>query len=190
MISVARPKEVFNELVKSAIDHQHLNVSAGSQDYISGLLESYITTERLVEGPLAITYLKAFEQGREAQVAALKQLADFSLFFSGFFADNLTRKILDSDYYVLIGRSSYRYLSTTQVGANRQILKVLYAELAIKFTAFTSILSEISERAHLTSSRDVLRVYDRWLRTKSRHAERVLRELGIEPMEVSTSPVH
>jgi hypothetical protein len=69
-------------------------------------------------------------------------------------------------------------------------LSGLFSELAEKFTLFADVLTEVSESACLASSKDILRLYERWLRTGSRHAETLLRKAGIEPVEVSVKPVH
>ena len=43
----------------------------------------------------------------------------------------------------------------------------VFAELAGKFIAFTDVLSDVSERTGMSASADVLRLYEKWLRTRS-----------------------
>ncbi|MBI5810676.1 MAG: hypothetical protein HZB21_05770, partial [Deltaproteobacteria bacterium] len=114
-------------------------------------------------------------------------LGDISLFTSGFFSDSLKRKIVDMDYYISMGASAYASLAAMHKDERGAALMAgLFAELSDKFKVFVDVLAEVSEITSLTSSKDVLRVYERWLRTKSKRAERTLRALGIEPLEVST----
>ena len=100
------------------------------------------------------------------QRANLKQIGDFSLFISGFFADSLHRKLVDVDYYVSIGGTAYTALSRYETDT----FSPVFAELAEKFIRFVDVLSEVSERASLCSNADLLRLYERWLKTGSRRS--------------------
>ncbi|MEK7679297.1 MAG: hypothetical protein AAB356_03805, partial [Deltaproteobacteria bacterium] len=183
MLTSIRPIEHFKEMVGAAIEHQRIKTNESAEFYLSSLLSDFILRERLNDEPLAITYIKALGAGRELQIHLLKQLGDISLFTSGFFSDSLSRKIVDIDYYILMGEASYGYLASIhKQRSGHKDISVLYSELAAKFKLFVDVLAEVSERSRLTSSRDILRVYERWLRTKSRQAEKILRDLGIEPM--------
>lgn len=187
MLTDLRPIEHFKGLVKEAIEHQRVKTNEFAEFYLSTLLASFTTSERLTEEPLAVIYVKALGAGKELQIQLLKQLGDISLFTSGFFSDSLKRKIIDIDYYILMGEASYGYLASIhKESAREKQVFGLYSELAFKFKAFVDVLSEVSERSRLTSSRDILRVYERWIRTKSKQAERILRDLGIDPVNVDT----
>ncbi len=159
--------------------------------YLSSLLASFVETKRLSTEPLAITYIKALESDRELRGRLLKELGDLSLFTSGFFPDSLTRKIVDIDYYIAMGASSYDHLASIHNNTEvESALGTLFSELALKFKLFVEVLAEVSERCRLTSSTDILRIYERWLKTKSQRTEALLRELGIEPLDVATNHLH
>lgn len=191
MLTQMRPIEHFKEMVATAIEHQKIKTNESAEFYLSTLLSDFLRRERLLDEPLAVTYIKALGATRELQIHLLKQLGDISLFTSGFFSDSLKRKIVDIDYYILMGEASYGYLASIhRERYGPRDVSVLYSELAAKFKLFVDVLAEVSERSRLTSSRDILRVYERWLRTKSRQAEKILLDLGIEPVAVSTKPVH
>lgn len=186
MLTKITPIEHFNDLVKTALRHQQVKTHEMAEFYLSSLLVSFTTSDKTIDEPLAIAYLKALGERRDVQLRQMKLLGDISLFTSGFFSDSLKRKIVDIDYYMAMGAASYSFVAAMQGGA----ASGLFAELSVKFGAFVDVLIEVSERSRLTSSKDVLRVYERWLRTKSRQAEKLLRELGIDPHKVSTRPVH
>ena len=57
----------------------------------------------------------------------------------------------------------------------------MFDELSDKFTAFVEVLGEVSERTSLSSNADVLRLYERWLRTGSRRSGDLLASRGIVP---------
>lgn len=191
MLTSMKPIEHFKEMVAAAIEHQRIKTNESAEFYLSNLLSDFLQRERLLDEPLAITYIKALGAAREMQIHLLKQLGDISLFTSGFFSDSLSRKIVDIDYYILMGEASYGYLASIhKQRSGQKNVSVLYSELAAKFKLFVDVLAEVSERSRLTSSKDILRVYERWLRTKSKQAEKILRDLGIEPVAVSTNPLH
>ncbi len=57
----------------------------------------------------------------------------------------------------------------------------VFAELAEKFREFVDVLAEIRDSARAADDHDILRLYEVWLKTRSRRAERLLRSQGIEP---------
>jgi hypothetical protein len=57
----------------------------------------------------------------------------------------------------------------------------VFAELARKFVGFVDVLSDVSEHTTLASNADLLRLYDRWLRTRSAREEQRLLDRGILP---------
>ena len=57
----------------------------------------------------------------------------------------------------------------------------VFDELSDKFTTFVDVLGEVSERTSLSSNADVLRLYEKWLRTGSRRSGDLLASQGIAP---------
>jgi hypothetical protein len=57
----------------------------------------------------------------------------------------------------------------------------VFDELAGKFPACVDVLGEVSERSALTSNSDMLRLHEKWLRTRSRRTGDLLAERGIVP---------
>ena len=96
---------------------------------------------------------------------------------SGFFADSLRRKLVDVDYYVSIGGVAYQALSRDETDT----FSPVFAELAEKFIAFVDVLSDVSERSSCASNMDLLRLYERWLKTGSRRSGQLLVERGVVP---------
>lgn len=185
MIKDENLSQYFHGLVQAAIKNQKIEAQETTKQYLSSVLESFLYAERLMNEPLAEAYLKALGAGNEAQGFMMKQLGDFSLFISGFFPESLKNKIIDIDYYVMMGCTSYNTLADVNRAHRNAALEALFSELAAKFTAFMDVYSEISERTRITSQTDILRVYEKWIKTRSRHAEKLLRELGIEPMSLN-----
>jgi hypothetical protein len=128
--------------------------------------------------PLALRLARALETGGVRQREGLKSVGDQSLFVSGFFSDSLRRKPVDIDYYVAIGGSAYQALSRLE--SDR--LSPVFAELGEKFAGFVDVLAEVSERSCCSSSNaDLLRLYEKWLKTGSPRSGQLLAERGVVP---------
>ena len=172
--------EFFKELVDGALAHQHLAANELTAYYVVQLLASYVERRAagdLEEEPLGMRLARALDGGGFQQRATLKQIGDCSLFISGFFADSLNRKLVDVDYYVSIGGHAYNALSRFETDTFAGV----FAELAEKFVAFVDVLTEVSERTSCASNTDLLRLYEKWLKTGSRHSSQLLIERGVVP---------
>jgi len=132
----------------------------------------------LSDEPLAVRLGHALESGGSRQRMLLRQIGDASLFISGFFPDRLRRSLVDVDYYATLGGYAYGSLGQRE----DETLAPVFAELADQFLVFVDVLSEVSERSALTSSTDVLRLYERWLRTGSKYCGQRLIEQGVVPV--------
>jgi len=176
--------EYFKELVDAAIAHQRLSATQSASFYIVQLLAGFVrrpsvdgSDPRGPEAPLAVRLAQVLEAGGTRRRSELREIGDVSLFVSGFFADSLNRKTVDVDYYVSIGGYAYNALSRVE----RDTLSAVFAELADKFAGFVDVLSEVSERASCASNADLLRLYERWLRTGSPRSGQLLAERGVVP---------
>ena len=173
------PVEYFKELVDGALARQGLVANDLTSFYVVHLLAGFI--ERRAGGeddaPLGIRLARALDAGGVEQRASLKQIGDLSLFVSGFFADSLRGKLVDVDYYASIGGVAYQALSRYETDT----FSPAFAELAEKFLAFVDVLSEVSERSSCASNMDLLRLYERWLRSGSRRSGQLLVERGVVP---------
>jgi hypothetical protein len=170
--------EYFKELVDGALANQRVDAGELTAFYVVHLLSDFVKRSR--EGdhePLGPKLVAALESSGLRQRSTLKQIGDASLFISGFFSDSLRRKLVDVDYYVSIGGHAYNALSRHE----RDTFSPVFAELAEKFTAFVDVLSEVSERTSCASNTDLLRLYEKWLRTGSRRSGQLLVERGVVP---------
>jgi hypothetical protein len=171
--------EYFKELVDGAIAHQGIVAGELTAFYVVHLLASFLQRrdEDNPDEPLALQLARALEAGGMRQRISLKQIGDISLFVSGFFSDSLRKKLVDVDYYVSIGGVAYNALSRDETDT----FSPVFAELADKFVAFVDVLSEVSERTACASNLDLLRLYERWLKTGSRRSGQLLIERGVVP---------
>jgi hypothetical protein len=173
--------EYFKELVEGALAHQHVAANELTSFYIvqllTGFLERRLARDADDETPLAIRLARALECGGTRQRTDLKDIGDLSLFTSGFFSESLNRKLVDIDYYVSIGGYAYYALSRVETDSFSSV----FAELGRKFLGFVDVLCEVSERTACTSNVDLLRLYERWLKTGSPRSGQLLVERGVVP---------
>lgn len=176
------PMEYFKGLIEGALEHQRLSSSEQTTFYIVHLLSQFVSAGRQPgtgwrDEPLAVRLAKALQTGGIRQREGLREVGDQSLFISGFFSDSLNRKLVDVDYYVALGGYAYGSLGRRDEDARA----VIFAELAEKFVRYVDVLCEVSERTSLTSNAELLRLYEKWLRTGSRRDGELLVERGIVP---------
>jgi len=173
--------EYFRELVESAMQHQRVAARELTSFYVVNLLTGFIHLDRAADTdsqPLAVTFAKALQGGGVAQRDGLRKVGDQSLFISGFFSDSLNRSLVDVDYYIQLGGFAYGSLARQAAG---DTFGDVFDELSEKFADFVDVLSEVSERTSLTSNCDLLRLYEKWLKTRSRRSGDLLAARGIVP---------
>lgn len=171
--------EYFKELVDGALANQHLEAGELTAFYIVRLLSEFAQRAAAAREnePLGPKLIAALNASGMRQRTTLKEVGDASLFISGFFSDSLRRTRVDVDYYMAIGGQAYNALSRHETDTFSSV----FAELGDKFAAFVDVLNEVSERTSCTSNRDLLRLYEKWLRTGSRRSGQLLVERGVVP---------
>jgi hypothetical protein len=174
------PAEYFKGLVESALARQHVRANDLTEYYLVNLLCQYVRVDAAAASdhaqPMAVRLVRALETGGVEQRAQLRRLGDFALFMAGFFSDSLARRSVDVDYYVAMGEYAYGSLSRAE-----DAFREVFAELAGKFVGYSDVLADISERTTIASNNDVLRLYEKWLRTGSPRDGQRLIERGIVP---------
>ncbi len=186
---VAEPAEYFHELLKQAIGRSRVKPRPETEVYLLNLLQQFMVTDALYpkdangqskEEPLAFMIKEAFEaEATPSQQRALfRQVGDVSLYMAGFFQDSLNRKLVDLDYYIDMGGIAYQRVAVMQAEAQ---LRPIFTELADRFSMFVDLLAEISDQTSLKNEKNLLQMYEYWIRTGSGRAERTLKEAGILP---------
>jgi hypothetical protein len=175
--------EFFKDHIESALARQRLHAAGLTSYYLVDLLCRFTRPASRIpfnddsDAPLALRLKHALDTGGMEQRARLRNLGDFALFMSGFYADSLRRASAGLDYYVSMGEFAYRRLAARDEDAFGEV----YGELGRKFVSFMDVLTEISERTGSRSATDVLRLYERWLQTGSSRAGQQLVQQGITP---------
>ncbi len=180
-------REFFRETVDEVRARQRLEVRPQTEAYVVDLLVDFSAADQLFSAssgrtapePLVFMLKRAIEAPGPERARHLKRMGDTALVVSGFFSDSLARQLVDVDYYSSMGERAYDALGTMKPGSLGQTFR----ELAQKFLRIAEVLSEISERALVTSNEGILRLYERYVRTGSERLRWMLQERGLLAIE-------
>lgn len=187
---VANLKEFFKDALHGALENQQLAVEDQTEHYVVHLLTVFARSEALFERspdgprvrPLAVMLSDALEaRTADDRNRNLQRLGDVSLFVAGFFAQGFARRLIDIDYHVAMGGQAYAALAESMSRGRGRVLALVFAELAEKFQPMVDALNELSETAYSHSDKDILRLYEIWLKTGSRRSYQILKRLGVDP---------
>ena len=169
----------FRTEVDYAVRTEGLKTGELTETYLAQLLADY-AAQPVNHEPLTLRLMEAMSEPPREQRQHLREIGDTSLFVSGFWGESLERKWVDVDYYIGMGGSAYERLS--RLTRSNEPYSAVFAELASNFDRFVEVLMTVRQRT--TRSRnpsDLLRLYERWMRTRSRWAGRRLAEAGVLP---------
>ena len=200
LVAVANLREFFHESMQSALRKQKVAVDDHTEHYVVNVLTMFARSEQLYDNtpegvrlkPLAHMLAEASAASTPQQRdAALRRLGDVSLFIAGFFAQSFARKLVDVDYHIAMGGRAYGTLAESTRGTLRgQAFSAVFLELAQKFQRLVDVLNEVAETAYTHSDKDILRLYEIWLKTGSPRAYGVLRKLGVAPVTADARSEH
>ena len=105
----------------------------------------------------------------------LRTLGDGVLYSSGFFADHFEARGVDTNYVIGIGRTAYESAgSLLRTGGEKKTTDEngpdIFGELSKDFASFVAVLGEVANATvakSVATSRGVLKLYERWLKTRS-----------------------
>jgi hypothetical protein len=193
VVAVKSLREFFRDAFHAARVHQKLEIEEQSEQYVVNLLTMFSRADALYEKtpdglrikPLAHMLAEALEAPScAARQRGLQRLGDVSLFIAGFFARSFARKLIDIDYHIAMGGNAYSSLADTmQRSPSGRTVAPVYGELARKFQGLVDALNEVSEMSYVHSDKDILRLYEIWMKTGSRRAQELLKGLGVEPVK-------
>ncbi|HUI58737.1 MAG TPA: hypothetical protein VLX90_00860 [Steroidobacteraceae bacterium] len=199
VVPVANLREFFKDELHGALEKQHVDVEDQTEHYVVNLLTLFSRSEALYEStpqgtrikPLVVMLSEALEApSPDERNRGLQRLGDVSLFIAGFFARSFARKLIDIDYHISMGGRAYATLSQSLARGRGRVLGAVFGELATKFQPMVDALNAVSETAYAHSDKDILRLYEIWLKTGSRRCYDILRRLGVEPAPGSVAVTH
>jgi hypothetical protein len=174
----------FQDAIDQALREQGVAATSLTEHYLVRLLATYAHHPIDEDQPLALKLMQALEADPRERRQRLREVGDTSLFVSGFWTESFARRTVDVEYYIGLGGSAYGELA--KAGTNgvwaRDPYGEAYEALAENFARFVKVLMVVSRRfMPAASPQDLLRLYERWLKTGSTWAARKLAAAGVVP---------
>src|SRR5262249_47041360 len=199
VVPIANLREFFKDELHGALEKQQVAVEDQTEHYVVNLLTLFSRSEALFdktpEGsglkPLVLMLSEALEAPSAGdRNRGLQRLGDVSLFIAGFFAQSFARKLIDIDYHIAMGGRAYATLAASLSRVISRVLCNIYGELAEKYQPMVDALNELSESSYQHSDKNILRLYEIWLKTGSRRCYEILKRLGVDPTCAGTAFAH
>lgn len=176
IVASASVSDFFEEVVGGAMKSKGIQASEGAKSYVVALLAELAKpgspVERTLERPLTLLLDEALHTNeRGERFEKLRTLGDGVLYSSGFFADHFEARGVDTKYVISIGRTAYESAGSLIVPEKSSSGGLdIFQELASEFAAFVSVISEIANATlarGAATSRGIVKLYERWLKTRS-----------------------
>jgi len=185
--------EYFKDSVHQSMMSLKISASPDAEFYLVHLLTRFASSDlfferdssgRIEDKALALRLADAAFASRSEKLPQLKKMGDVALFVSGFFADSFFKKVISADYYIHMGEAAYTFVSQLLNHDEGKVMADLFEELSGNFVHFVDVLSDVSDRTHLASDQNLLKLYERWLKTGSERTRDMLIQSGLIPNEM------
>lgn len=188
IVLLESPDGYFTELVRKGVEERKVYSFPLLERYLVNLLSHFLDSRNLYgeisplesgarpPQTLAEIYLQAQSAESAQKHEMLKGLADRALYISGYFGDSLNRKIVDVDYYADMGGAAFASLVHH---TKEDSVAKLYGTLSKRFRDYVEVLTYISHHSLVKSDESLLRLYDKYLKTGSKLAQKKLIEAGV-----------
>ncbi|MCF7910445.1 hypothetical protein K9L16_02110 [Candidatus Pacearchaeota archaeon] len=181
------PAEFFKENFEEVFEERKLKISEESTFYLISLMVNACNTEKfyktksedLGKKPLTFLLRDALEGDSFIKYDKLRKIGDFSLVFSGFFQEYLTRKERTNllDFYTSLGEVSYNSLSEL---VRDNSLRPLFRELSKNFVGLRNSLRIINIRSRIHNEKGLFKLFSEWYTTGEEILGQELKKKGIK----------
>ncbi len=192
ILATASVAGFFEEVVEDAMKVRGVSASEGARSYVVALLAELAKPgspiERTLDRPLTLLLDEALHTNALAdRFEKLRTLGDGVLYSSGFFADHFEARGVDTKYVISIGRTAYENAGSLLRGHGEtrgdkdEGTIDIFAELAKDFASFVAVLTEVANATvakGVQTSRGVLKLYERWLKTRNERLGEALASQG------------
>jgi hypothetical protein len=174
----------FRERLVGALQRRRMRADERTEFYLVGLLADFAICPPVdaLTRPLASQLAEALEVDGPERLRRYRALGDVALYTSGFFEDHFERRGISSDYVRAIGERAYLSASAAARFSPRDVeLASVWDELGEKFGGYAAVIGDVKESTTLRTPQDIVRLYDRWKRTRSPAIAERLRAVGVFP---------
>lgn len=178
----------FHDVVDDAMRKKHVEATEAAEYYLVSLLTDYARPDprncEALERPLTLLLDEALHAPGQERFERLRVLGDGVLYVSGFFAPHLETRGVEVRYVTSLGARAYDGAGKMLRGSG-ETGPDLFFELAENFERFAELLAAVAEKLSLAaspSSQNVLKLYERWLKTGSDSLGSELMSRGVLPV--------
>ena len=169
----------FQDVVEDAMRVRKVDASEAVTRYLVALLSDYAhphARSESMDRPLAFMLDEALHTPAPGdRFDKLRLLGDGVLYQCGYFGDHFAARGVDRNYLVGIGTTAYNAASSMLRVPHRSHDKApvtvdIYGELAGNFPVFVEVIAEVANvtiAKEAASPKGLLKLYERWLKTKS-----------------------
>ena len=182
----------FRERLLAALQSIQVPASETTQVYLVELLASFaVGTDRAeLDRPLALQLADAVDADGPEKIRILRSLGDTALYILGFFEDHLERRGLSRSYVVAMGGRAYSSVGALSAfSPSEAARRQAYAELADHFEGYVEAIDDVREGTALRTPQEIVRLYERWKRTRSPKLAQRLRREGVFPAIPDEDPL-
>ncbi|MCX8083445.1 MAG: hypothetical protein N3C60_00785 [Calditerrivibrio sp.] len=149
--------------------------------------EDFFYKNIINDDALGEAFMKAFAKDLFGKIQTIKAVGDLCLIYSGLFPDKLNRKLVDIDYFIKLGQVSFLtlYRIYNHIDTLSDI-KNLYLNVYKEFLKITSVLMEIAKSFRLIDEENILKIYERWQKTKINALYNILKAKNIIPLDYNS----
>jgi hypothetical protein len=177
IVATASVSDFFEEAIVEAMKARRVNASDSARSYLVALLTDLAKPgspiERTLERPLTLLLDEALHTPELGErFDRLRTLGDGVLYSSGFFADHFEARGVDTSYLIGIGSTAYNNAgSLLRTGSTRDVNALdIFGELSNHFASFVAVIAEVANAtiaSGVATSRGLVKLYERWLKTRS-----------------------
>lgn len=179
IVATTSVEDFFEQALGDAMKSRKMSASDGATSYLIGLLADFAKPgsagERTLEKSLTLLLDEALHTPTLAdRFEKLRTLGDGVLYSSGFFADHFEARGVDAKYIIGIGRTAYEgagsLLASGATTEEESSGPDIFHELAVGFSDFVDVIAEVANATlarGVATSRGLLKLYERWLKTRN-----------------------
>ncbi|MFO0658224.1 MAG: hypothetical protein U0165_00095 [Polyangiaceae bacterium] len=181
---------LFAENVETALQSRGVQAAASTKEYLVRLLTDLALRPDGIslDQPITVQLNEALSAPTAERLEKLRCVGDGSLYVTSFFHEHLNRRGVDAGYVAKVGATAYGTAAAMLEPADSTRSTSLFTELAQRFDRFVEVLREVADALLVSSARsasDIVKVYERWLRTGSSSLAMGLGARGMLPMKPS-----
>jgi len=184
----------FGELVLAAREERQVPATDAATAYLTALLTDYARPGALsrdtLERPFTLLLAEAEESVGGERFERLRAVGDGVLYVSGLYSEHLQTRGVALRYVRSVGARAYYGARHMLHGAGAASPATdVFGELAEHFDAFVELLGAVADRMiarGVGSNGDIVKLYERWLRTGSSALGEALVAKGLVPVRGPT----